>query len=137
MKKFIQLFAPIGIAASSLFLGPHAFALDPGATEGAVSQQISTETNLVNVAFTVANWILSATFAFAVIMIIVAGFRYITSAGNEAQAEAAKENITQAVIGLVIVLLAFVIASTINQIFTGPKAGGGATRGGGGLFGFI
>jgi cytochrome bd-type quinol oxidase subunit 2 len=47
--------------------------------------------------------------AVAVIMIIVGGFRYITSAGNETNVKAARTTILYAVVGLVIVALAQLI----------------------------
>lgn len=45
----------------------------------------------------------------AVIMIIYAGFRYVTSAGSEGGVKAAKNAIVYAVIGLVVVALAQII----------------------------
>jgi cytochrome bd-type quinol oxidase subunit 2 len=47
--------------------------------------------------------------AIAVIMVIIGGFRYITSAGNPEQAKGARNTILYAIIGLVIVALAQVI----------------------------
>ena len=51
----------------------------------------------------------------AVIIIIVAGIMYTTSAGNSAQVTRAKNALTYAIVGLVVVLLAF----TITQFITG------------------
>lgn len=120
----IKKLGAIGTATFAFIVSAsHALALDPGPTSEAVGSNISQKQNIVEVAFQVTDWILGATFAFAVIMIIVGGFRYITSAG-ESQTEAAKEQITQAVIGLVIILLAFVIASTLDRILVQ----GAATR---------
>lgn len=45
----------------------------------------------------------------AVIMIIVAGFRYVTSGGNEQSVAAAKKTLLYAVIGLAIVALSQII----------------------------
>ena len=45
----------------------------------------------------------------AVIMIVLGGFRYITSGGNEQNVAAAKRTVTYALIGLLIVVLAQVI----------------------------
>lgn len=45
----------------------------------------------------------------AVIMIVVGGFRYITSGGNEASVTGAKNTILYAVIGLIIVALSQII----------------------------
>ncbi len=49
----------------------------------------------------------------AVIMIIVGGFRYITSAGNQESVKTAKNTIVYAIIGLVIVALAQVIVQFV------------------------
>jgi len=54
--------------------------------------------------------------AVAVIIIIVAGFLYVTSANNAQQITRAKNAILSAVIGLVVVLLAFGIT---NIVITG------------------
>jgi hypothetical protein len=51
--------------------------------------------------------------AIAVIVIIVAGFYYVTSANNSSQIVRAKNAIFAAVIGLVIVLLAFGITNIV------------------------
>lgn len=51
----------------------------------------------------------------AVIFLIVGGFRYITAGGNEETAEAAKKTITNAIIGIVIIILSFVIVRVISN----------------------
>jgi len=51
----------------------------------------------------------------AVIFLIVGGFRYILAGGNEEAAESAKKTITNAIIGIVIVILAFVIVRVISN----------------------
>lgn len=49
----------------------------------------------------------------AVIFLIVGGFRYITAGGNEETAESAKKTIVNAIIGVVVIILAFVIVRVI------------------------
>ena len=53
----------------------------------------------------------------ALLFLIIGGFRYITSAGNEESAGQAKKIITNAIIGIVIVILAFVIVRVIITSF--------------------
>ena len=59
----------------------------------------------------------------AVIIIIYAGFKWMTAGGNEDQVGDAKKMIIQAVIGLTIIFLAWVIASfvvtNLNRAVTG------------------
>lgn len=66
----------------------------------------------------VTNWVLGIAGSLAVLFIIISGIRYITSAGNQAQHEAAKKNLTSAIIGLVIVLISFVIVQVISRVLT-------------------
>lgn len=56
--------------------------------------------------------------ATAVIMLIVGGLMYVGSAGNQETAKKARSIIVSAVIGLVIVLLAFVITQFIIGRFS-------------------
>lgn len=57
----------------------------------------------------------------SVLFVIVGGFRYVTSSGNEEQTEGAKKTITHAIIGVVIVVLAFVVIRVItNALIGGP-----------------
>jgi len=50
----------------------------------------------------------------ALLMITLGGFYYITSAGNQAQAGTAKKLITDALLGLVVVFLIYLVLNTIN-----------------------
>lgn len=52
----------------------------------------------------------------AVIFLIVGGFRYVTSFGNEEQTENAKKIIQFSILGLVITFLAFVIVRIISTV---------------------
>ncbi|OGM10802.1 hypothetical protein A2Z22_02860 [Candidatus Woesebacteria bacterium RBG_16_34_12] len=52
------------------------------------------------------------------IMLILGGFKYITSAGDPKKTESAKNTITYAILGLVLMALAYLILVFISQ-FTG------------------
>lgn len=54
----------------------------------------------------------------AVIMIVIGGIQYSTSAGNKAAMGSAKETITSAIIGLVIVLMSYLILGVFSSRFT-------------------
>jgi hypothetical protein len=55
-------------------------------------------------------------------MIIIGGFQWLTSAGNEEKVEKAKKTISSAVIGIIIVILAWAIviftAGTTRNVTT-------------------
>ncbi|OGE82383.1 MAG: hypothetical protein A3B10_02810 [Candidatus Doudnabacteria bacterium RIFCSPLOWO2_01_FULL_44_21] len=58
----------------------------------------------------------------AVAFLIYGGFRYITSAGNEEQAESAKKIIQNSIIGLIIIILSYVIVIVIgNALLPGGR----------------
>ena len=50
-------------------------------------------------------------------ILVIGGIRYITSGGDKAQTEAARGQITAALIGLVIVFAAWAIISLVNAFF--------------------
>jgi len=52
------------------------------------------------------------------IMLIVGGFRYITSGGDPKSVEAARKTLTSAIGGIVLIALAFLILKFI-EVFTG------------------
>lgn len=49
----------------------------------------------------------------AVLFIILGGYQYLTSAGNEEQAEQGKKTLINAIIGIVIVVLSYVIINAV------------------------
>ncbi|MBI4089835.1 MAG: hypothetical protein HY421_00365 [Candidatus Kerfeldbacteria bacterium] len=65
--------------------------------------------NLKDVTVNVVSWVLGMLALLAVVFIIYAGFVWMTAAGNEEKIERAKKIISSAVIGLVIVILAWAI----------------------------
>jgi|WetSurMetagenome_2_1015567.scaffolds.fasta_scaffold591024_1 hypothetical protein len=53
----------------------------------------------------------------SMLFIIVGGFQYITSGMNEKQAESGKKTLTNAIIGLVIVVLSYTIVVVVINTF--------------------
>jgi len=67
----------------------------------------------------------------AVVFIILGGFWYLTSAGNEEQSEKGRKAMTSAIIGLVVIVMAFALVRiTVNLLtsgLTGGPTGSGTT----------
>ncbi len=79
---------------------------DTAGSTGSVQSAISTAVDLLS-------WVVGIV---SVIMIIVGGFRYITSGGASDKVTGAKNTIIYAIIGLVIVALAqFIVNFVLNQ----------------------
>ena len=69
------------------------------------SQQSDLQVNIENI----TNFLLYAIGVVSVIMLIIGGFRYVLSQGDQKAAESARNTILYAIIGIVIAILAFAI----------------------------
>ena len=72
----------------------------------------------------IINWALAIAFIAAVIMLIYGGFRYITSAGNTESATVGKTAITNALIGIVIIVLSYIIVQIVYRFVSGGGTSG-------------
>lgn len=85
---------------------------NPGDATGSVQNTITTVVNILSAVAGIA----------AVIMIIVGGLRYVTSAGNADSTKSAKNTILYAVVGLIIVALAQIIVHFVIHTASGSNA---------------
>lgn len=60
--------------------------------------------------------------AVAILFIIIGGFWYITSAGNEEQAEKGKNALFNAIIGIVIILMSYAVVRVISNTVSSSSA---------------
>ncbi|HMQ01931.1 MAG TPA: pilin [Candidatus Doudnabacteria bacterium] len=74
--------------------------------------------------FVVTSWALGIAFFVAVIILIVGGFRYMLAGGNEESASAGRKTIFNALIGLIIIVLSFVIVQIAYRFVSGTGGGG-------------
>jgi lysylphosphatidylglycerol synthetase-like protein (DUF2156 family) len=68
----------------------------------------------------VINIILALAGLIAVLVLIIGGFRYVTSFGNEEVTGQAKKMILNALLGMIIIILAFVIVRVVQNTFLHP-----------------
>lgn len=66
---------------------------------------------------TLVNTLLFAVGALSVVMIIVGGILYVTSAGNSSSVSKAKNTILYAVVGLIVSFFAYAIVNWVFQLF--------------------
>jgi hypothetical protein len=77
-------------------------------------------TKINDIIHTIVNLLSAIVGVVAVIMIIVGGFRYITSGGNDTSVTSAKNTILYAIIGLVVVALAqLIVRFTLSKLTNG------------------
>lgn len=81
--------------------------------------QLPPSTTLQELFTRIFTWALYIGGAVAVIYIIYGGFSYITAGGDESKAEQAKNTLTFAIIGVVVISLALVIVQWINLWLAG------------------
>src|SRR3990167_4595331 len=117
MKKQISW---VKVAQISAIVLTFVFALTPVAfaqfqTPSAGGTGLPNDTSVSGFILKIINIALAVAGLIAVLYLIIGGFRYITSAGNEETAEQAKKIITNAIIGIVIIILSFVIVRVISN----------------------
>jgi hypothetical protein len=76
---------------------------------------VKPEADLVAIIFRAIQYILAFLGVVAVVIIIYAGFLWMTAAGNDEKVGKAKKTMISGIIGLVIILLAYAIAGFVIQ----------------------
>jgi hypothetical protein len=116
IKLRLQFMAAVFMASAVLITAP-VFAVDTtgaikcGANAAAGADcSAAPSSNLNGTVIAIINVLSAIAGVAAVVMIIVAGFRYITSGGKQESITAAKNGLLYAIVGLVIAALAQVIA---------------------------
>lgn len=77
---------------------------------------------------TIINILLYFSVGIAVLFVVIGGYQYITSGGNQEQADKGKKTLINAVIGIVVITLAFVVINAVAATVRSPL--GGSTGGG-------
>ena len=106
------VFAPLAVSAQI----NRNFACDP--TTGMNCQNTSVN-GLIR---TVINWLLAIAFGLAVLFLIIGGFWYITSAGNEETAEKGKSTAINAIIGIIVIILSYVIINVVSGMVSNSSS---------------
>ncbi len=86
-------------------------------------------TDIASIFKLVINWALAISFIAAVIILIYGGFVYITSAGNQDTAKTGKQAVFNALIGIVIIVLSYVIVQIVFKFVSGNTGGSGGILG--------
>jgi hypothetical protein len=114
----LAMFAFVIVSAVATFIG--AQNLNPGSYIGnnPVINPIQSQTVGALIANIIIGFI-SLAGLLSILMIVVGGFRYVTSQGNEEQAAVGKRTLQWAVVGLVVALLAYVLVRATLTFFGG------------------
>lgn len=123
MKKILLAIVALAVVVGGVALAqPHA-ALAASSAQGEICQGVggvsggsgctSGTQSLNNLASTIINVFSAVVGVVAVIMLMVGGFKYVTSAGDSNKISSAKNTIVYAIVGLIIVALAQVIVQFV------------------------
>ena len=91
---------------------------DPNNPQGNTNkEELCTVSDLFKGVVTITNFLIAFAGVFAAFFIVRAGFNMVVSLGNQAGYAAAKKQLTNAILGMIIVLIAFV---AVNTLISGP-----------------
>ena len=121
MKKIlIAALVSLGIVVTPLAMDAPVFAnAKSEVTSGVSSVNDGNSTDLPSFITNIVNILLFLAGAIAVIVIIIGGIRYVLSSGDSGQVQAAKNTILYAVIGLIVVIMAYAIVNFVINQFQG------------------
>ena len=103
-------------AIATMFVGNIARAVTGGATAGGIDAPSGFSQDLGGTIDTVLSYVLGIAGLIAVVFIIVDGFRYLTSGGSKEGVTGAKNTLLYAIIGLIIIALAFALKVWVFKI---------------------
>ena len=131
MKKIIKQLAAVAvvpvvgaaIGLNSATAGAQVDEINKGID--AIGGSSSTATlHVDDIVLAVVNWLLFAVGVISVVMLIVGGIKYATSAGDSNKVTSAKNTIMYAIIGLAVAVLAFAIVGFVTNTLNGGTVQG-------------
>lgn len=85
---------------------------------GSFPNQVAQNRDLATLLRTIINWALYLSAILAVVFIIIGGYSYITAGGNTDAAKKGRVALTNAIIGLVIIIFSYTIIQVIYNFIT-------------------
>lgn len=111
-----MIFMPVAVQAVQLHGACDSGAYDKEDCDLIRHNEIDNSHTTISTPISWAFWLLAA---ISVIVIIIGGFRYVTSQGNQQQLQSAKSTILYAVVGLVVAISARLIVQLVVDNFYG------------------
>ncbi len=111
MSKAKKLAGIVALPLISLAVPAAVFA------QNIVPTELTGNTDILQIVRAIIRFILLIAFVLAFIFLLIGGLRWITAGGDEKSVAGARGMITAALIGLVIVLLAFAIIKLVETFF--------------------
>lgn len=109
-----RLFFTIVTCAAVLCLPGVVFALTAECPSGI---NCNANLDLNKLIMSIINVLLSIALVVDILFIIIGGFFYIISGGNEERMEKGKDTVTNAIVGLIIIVMSYTIAYAVSNYF--------------------
>jgi len=123
ISKFIKYPAALALLAMPLLASAQGAVQDGLNNSGLRSyfgfSGLNSATSLSELIVGIVNIMLLFAGSVAVIFVIVGGYQYVTSGGNEEQAEKGRKTLVNSIIGIVIIVLAYVVINVISNLVGG------------------
>lgn len=107
--SLLALLMPLVVFAQSVQSGLQASGLQSLFGTGGLNSSQSLQDLIVNI----IRLLLMFAGAIAVVFVIIGGYQYLTSGGNEEQAEKGKKTLINAIIGIVVIVMSYVVINVI------------------------
>ncbi|HHX99558.1 TPA: hypothetical protein GX533_02700 [Candidatus Dojkabacteria bacterium] len=122
--KLSKAIAGISSIGSSLYLASATFAQTGADDALSYIDDIHTtgERDLMQFVRNLINWAIGIAALVCVVMLIFAGYSYITASGNEEKVQKATKTLTWAIVGLVVCFIAVILVNFVIKNFLGPKS---------------
>lgn len=112
MINKVKLTVSAALAGAALLVPTTAFA-----ATNLVPTQLTVQTDILQIITAVIRVVLLIAFVLAFVFLLIGGLRWITSGGDEKAVSGARGMITAALIGLVIVLVAYALIKLVETFF--------------------
>lgn len=121
--KLSRVLAGASVGATNLYLASATFAAKPEdkTDPSGFLPPPPVSISLPELVQQVLTWILGFAIVVAVVVIIVAGYMYITAAGDEAKIKKATTTLTWAIVGLIVAFVAMLLVQFVMTNFLGQQ----------------
>ena len=132
LKKIIFFVLTLGICLSPFTLICQADGSTPSVeqekqvTAFSAAAHLNTSADFAGIVATIINIVLGLLGMVFIVLLIIAGFNWMTAAGNEEKVEKARTTITRAIIGLLIIIAAYSITYFVFNALNNAAQNGGS-----------
>ena len=122
-KTVLSLVAMITMMLPMVQVANAQFTIDDTSAKYLGVSTTNRATSLVDTIFSVIRGLLGIVFVIAVLMFVIGGLFYLTSAGSD-RTDQARDIITYAIIGLVVSVLGYAVVVFLSKALVGKDTGG-------------